>query len=186
MRPYHPGSPLPIRTAKLSGVEPGQYCGGGPRGKAGCCTFSAFPFSFFSLSLFSAFFPCGASDLCSLSAPAGKCARSAPAESASPRSGGPAPPLFSHMCVLSSVLPESAVFLRERVFRGQIGHTVSRPQAALSRRSPAGRAPRGPLRGRILGPRQVLQPGNCLRIPTWRVHSGFLNGLCMTGSVRGG
>ena len=51
-RPYQPGSPLPIRTAKLSGVEPGQYCGGGPRGKAGCCTFLLLPYLSFCFSLF--------------------------------------------------------------------------------------------------------------------------------------
>ena len=84
----------------------------------------------------------------------GKCARSAPAET--PRhgaaAGGSATPSSGHMCVLCSVLPESVVFLRDRVFRGHIGHTVSR-------RSAAGRAPRGPLRGHILGPRQVILPG---------------------------
>ena len=39
MRPYHPGSPLPIRTAKLSRVECQQYQRGGPVGKVTCCMF---------------------------------------------------------------------------------------------------------------------------------------------------
>ncbi len=32
-------APHPVRSAKLSTVSPSQYCGGGPRGNPGCCSF---------------------------------------------------------------------------------------------------------------------------------------------------
>ena len=35
-------APHPVRSVKLSGVGPGQYYGGGPRGKPRCCSFFAF------------------------------------------------------------------------------------------------------------------------------------------------
>ena len=43
-------APHPVRSAKLSTVSPSQYCGGGPRGKLGCCS------SFFRCLLFAFLF----------------------------------------------------------------------------------------------------------------------------------
>ena len=51
MRPYHPRSPLPIRTAKLSRVECQQYQRGGPVGKVTCCMFLLFCCMCFALLL---------------------------------------------------------------------------------------------------------------------------------------
>ena len=31
--------PHPVRSAKSSTISPSQYCGGGPRGNPGCCSF---------------------------------------------------------------------------------------------------------------------------------------------------
>ena len=43
-------APLPVCSAKLSTIGPGQYYGGGPRWNTRCCSFAKMPFMFFKIA----------------------------------------------------------------------------------------------------------------------------------------